>query len=487
MNSMKKNSKIFPKNFLWGGAIAANQAEGAFDVDGKGLSIADFHAYKSKQSKDDRLEHATLSISDNMFDTIPGTYYPKRTGIDFYHRYHEDIQLFKELGLKCFRTSFNWTRIFPKGTEDTPNELGLKYYDNLIDNLLKNGIEPIMTISHYEMPVHLVQKYGGWLSRETIQAYEKLCEVLFERYHDKVKYWITFNQINLLSFNSLGFKDSQTDNILEATYQSVHHQFLAQAKAKKIAKKYGNQVLVGTMLSDKIAHPATCKPEDVLFNYRKNQMEYLFGDVAMRGEYPGYAKRFFKDNNLNIKITQEDIKLLKENTMDYLSFSYYYTKINDSEKNTFSPMDKSKNPYLNASEWGWEIDPIGLRTALNQYYDRYQCPLFLTENGIGATDTVEEDGSIHDTYRIEYLKKHFEQMREAIEDGVDLIGYCLWSPIDIISCSSAEMIKRYGVIYVDLDNEGNGTMARSKKDSFYWYKSVIESNGENLIHHSETN
>lgn len=477
MNDPKKE---FPNTFLWGGAIAANQAEGAYDADGKGLSIADFHAYKNSLSKDDRLEHATLSVADKMFETNSDAYYPKRSGIDFYHRYKEDIRLFKELGLQCFRTSFNWTRIFPKGIEASPNEEGLRFYDALIDELLLNDIEPVMTISHYEMPTYLVEEYGGWLSRKTIDAYEHFCHVLFDRYHKKVKYWITFNQINLLSFNSLGFKESQTNHVLESTYQSVHHQFVAQAKAKKLAKKYSEDILIGTMLSDKIAHPATCKPEDVLFSYRKNQMEYLFGDVAMRGYYPGYALRFFAENQLDINITKDDELLLRENTMDYLSFSYYYTKINDSEKNSFSPMDKSKNPYLKSSEWGWEIDPLGLRTALNQYYDRYQCPLFLTENGIGATDQIAADGSIYDPYRIDYLQKHFEQMKEAIYDGVDLIGYCLWSPIDIVSCSSAEMAKRYGVIYVDLDNEGNGTLERKKKESFYWYKHVIQTNGDDL-------
>ncbi|MDQ0360406.1 glycoside hydrolase family 1 protein [Breznakia pachnodae] len=469
----------FPKDFLWGGAIAANQAEGAYDVDGKGLSIADFHAYINKKNRDDRAEHSTILNTRSSLVEDSSKYYPKRDGIDFYHTYKEDISLFKELGLKCFRTSFNWTRIFPNGDEEEPNEEGMKFYDSLIDELLKNDIEPVMTISHYEMPVHLVSEYGGWYSRKTVNAYAHLCDVLFKRYADKVKYWITFNQINLLSFNSLGILDEFADNELEATYQAVHHQFIAQAKAKELAKVYGEKMLIGTMLSDKIAHPATCKPEDVLFNYRKNQMEFLFGDVAMRGYYPGYAKRFFSDNNITIKFEDGDEELLKDNTMDYLSFSYYYTKVNDAQKNSFSPMDKTKNPYLQATEWGWEIDPLGLRTALNQYYDRYQCPLFLTENGIGERDILEGD-KVHDPYRIQYLNDHFIQMSESIKDGVDLIGYCLWSPIDIVSCSSAEMAKRYGVIYVDKDDEGNGTGNRYKKDSFYWYKKIIETNGESL-------
>ena len=469
----------FPKDFMWGGAISANQAEGAYAAAGKGLSIADFHAYVSKKNRDDRAEHATIVNTRSSLIDDKSKYFPKRNGIDFYHTYKEDIALFKELGLKCFRTSINWARIFPNGDEEIPNENGLLFYDSLIEELLKNDIQPVITISHYEIPVHLVTEYGGWYSRRVVDCYENLCRVLFKRYAGKVKYWITFNQINLLSFNSLGILEEFTINELEATYQAVHHQFIAQAKAKKIAKAYGDIFQIGTMLSDKIAHPATCKPEDVLFNYRKNQMEYLFSDVAMRGYYPGYAKRFFEENNIEIIFAEDDKELLKDNTMDFLSFSYYYTKVNDAQKNSFNPMDKSKNPYLKATEWGWEIDPLGLRTALNQYYDRYQCPLFLTENGIGERDFVVE-GKIHDAYRIQYLKDHFVQMSEAIKDGVELIGYCLWSPIDIVSCSSAEMEKRYGLIYVDLDDKGRGSGKRIKKDSFYWYKSIIEMNGASL-------
>lgn len=476
---MNKIITGYPEDFLWGGAIAANQAEGAFDVDGKGLSIADFHEYKKQLGKDDRLEHATISASDDMFINDEKKYYPKRYAIDFYHTYKEDIKLMAELGIKCFRTSINWTRIFPTGIEEEPNEKGLNFYDNVIDELLKYGIEPVITLSHYEMPIYLVENYGGWTSVKTVEAFEKFSFACLKRYSNRVKYWITFNQINLLSFNTLGFTSSQVKNELEATYQAVHYQFVAQSKVKEIANRLDLDIMVGTMLSDKIAHPATCKPEDVLFNYRKNQMEYLFGDVAMRGEYPGYAHRFFYENNLAIKMTTEELELIKNNTMDYLSFSYYYTKINDSEINTFSPMDKSKNPYLNTSEWGWEIDPIGLRTALNMYYDRYQCPIFLTENGLGARDKFEE-GKINDDYRIEYLEKHFIQMKEAIKDGVNLIGYCLWSPVDIVSCSSAEMVKRYGVIHVDMDNLGNGTKRRTPKKSYNWYRNIIETNGTEL-------
>lgn len=476
---MKNNFTTFPDNFLWGGAIAANQAEGAYDKDGKGLCIADYHPYIDKDKRDDRKEDCTIknTLSSLVIDT--SLYYPKQNGIDFYHRFKEDIKLFKELGLKCFRTSFNWARIYPKGDKLEPNEEGLKFYDNLIDELLRNDIEPIMTISHYEMPIHLVKKYNGWCSRKVVDFFERYCETLFERYHKKVKYWIPFNQINLVTFNSIGVLLDKTDNLQQSLYQAIHHQLVAQAIAKKIACKYDSEIKVGTMLSDKIAYPATCKPEDILFNTRKNQMQFFFSDVAIRGYYPSYSYRFFKDNKIKIEFEPQDEEILKNYTMDYLSFSYYYTKVNNHEKNTFEPTDKEKNPYLKSSEWGWEIDPLGLRNCLNTYYDRYQIPMIITENGFGAKDKIE-NGKIHDFYRIDYLNDHFVQMEEAIKDGVELFGYCLWSPIDIISCSSAEMKKRYGVIYVDLDDYGNGTKNRMKKDSFDWYREVIKTNGKNL-------
>ncbi|BAD39939.1 glycoside hydrolase family 1 protein [Symbiobacterium thermophilum] len=470
---------LFPDQFLFGGAIAANQAEGAFDKDGKGLSIADVHPYVPVKSRDDRKEDATVKDSRDALRIVPGLHYPKQRGIDFYYTFRQDLALMKECGLQCFRTSFNWARIFPRGDERTPNEAGLAYYDQLIDAIIENGMEPVMTISHYEMPLALCLEYGGWYNRKLVDFYARFCEVLFERYHSKVKYWITFNQINLTTFNSLGILGEDHAHMLEATYQAVHHQFLAQAHAKRISRRYPG-LMVGTMLSDKIAHPATCKPEDVLFSYRKNQMQYFFGDVAMRGSYPGYALRFFRDHGIRIAMEPGDLDLLAQHRMDFLSFSYYYTKINDAARDSWDPSDKSVNPYLPQSEWGWEIDPLGLRTALNQYYDRYQCPLFIVENGLGARDAVEADGRVHDSYRIAYIAEHLRQVAEAIRDGVDVMGYCLWSPIDIVSCSSAEMEKRYGLIYVDLDNLGRGTGQRIRKDSFFWYRDVIASRGRTL-------
>lgn len=343
-------------------------------------------------------------------------------------------------------------------------------------------MEPLITLSHYEMPINLSLKYGGWYSRKLVDFFTRYCEVCFRRYKDKVRYWILLNQINLISsesFNALGIPSDMVDNLEQAKYQGIHHEFVACAKATKIARDINPDFKIGMMLSHGIVYSATCKPEDVLATVKKNQMQYFFGDVLLRGKYPGYSLRFFNERNITINMEQGDEEIIAENTADFMSFSYYYTKINSAE-NSADLHDTSKNPYLKSSMWGWDIDPIGLRIALNEYYDRYGKPIIIAENGIGALDKIESDGSIHDDYRIDYLKKHIEQVKEAIKDGVEVIGYCLWSPIDIVSCSTAEMSKRYGLIYVDLDDFGRGTGKRIKKDSFEWYKRVIKSNGQNL-------
>jgi len=472
--------RSFPEGFLWGGAIAANQADGAFDVGGKGLSIADFHSLREKLGRDDRKEDAAIKSDAASLVTDPNAYYPKRYGIGFYNSFRDDLKLMGEMGMKCLRTSFDWSRIYPDGDNELPNEAGLRYYDELIGTMLELGMEPIMTISHYEMPASLVLRYGGWKDRRLVDLFERYCETLFERYHDKVRYWIVFNQINMTTFNSLGILDDGSGNFEEKVYQGVHHQFLACAKAKRAAMKYKGSLMIGTMLSDKIAHPATCRPEDVLFSLKKNQMQFLFPDVQLRGFYPGYAFRYFEDNGLYIRFEDGDEELLDKYRMDFLSLSYYYTKVNDSSRDSFNASDKSVNPYLGKSTWGWEIDPLGLRTCLNTYGDRYpRVPIMITENGLGAEDTLI-DGEIHDDYRISYLHEHIKQMSEAIADGVNLTAYCMWSPIDIVSCSSAEMKKRYGLIYVDLDDLGRGTGKRYRKDSFYWYQRVLGSNGRIL-------
>lgn len=476
---MYKLPKGFPNDFLWGGAIAANQAEGAWDVDGKGVSMADIEELPLEYSRTKVVgfKHTKDEIIQASQDRTK--YFPRRVGIDFYHTYKEDLALMAEMGFKCFRTSFNWTRIFPTGIEETPNEAGLKFYDDLIDEMIRLNIEPVMTISHYEMPIYLITEYGGWYSKKVLECFIKFCKVLFERYHTKVKYWIVFNQINSLGgwgeFASLGMIEDGYDDWASALYQGTHHQLVASALAKKIAKEIDPNMQIGMMLGDDATYYATSDPKDIFANTQFMQRTvYFYSDVLIHGEYPGYMLRYFADHDIHVKMSDEELKSLKENTVDFLSISYYHTKVIHAQDKEPQP-----NSYLERSIWGWAIDPIGFRNSLNQYWDRYHMPMFIAENGLGALDEVI-DGKIHDSYRIEYLKAHIEQMKEAIKDGVNVFGYASWGPIDIISCSQGEMSKRYGYIYVDQDDRGNGTQKRIKKDSFYWYQKVIESNGEIL-------
>jgi len=478
--SMKKATG-FKKDFLWGGAVAANQCEGAWQEDGKGWCVADINQFRDDIALNKKYneEMNTEIVRQAMEDTAG--IYPKRWGIDFYHTFKEDLKLLKGLGINSFRTSINWARIFPNGDDVQPNEKGLRFYEGLIDEIIANGMEPLITISHYEMPLNLTLKYSGWYSREVIDFFVRYCKVLFERYQGKVKYWIIVNQINLIvheSFNHLGIAEDKVDNLLEAKYQGVHNEMIACARATKMAREIDKNVHIGMMFSDHISYPATCKPEDVLANYKRNQMEFLYGDVLLRGYYPGYAFRFYDDHHIHIEFGEGDAEALK-NTADFMAISYYYTRICDAES-----VKKKKtsydNPYIKSSDWGWGIDPIGLRTKLNMYWDRYQVPIVIAENGLGSFDKVEADGSVHDDYRIKYLRAHVEQMKEAVLDGVDVFGYYPWGPIDIVSCSSSEMSKRYGFIHVDLDNYGKGSGKRSLKDSYYWYRKVVESNGEIL-------
>ncbi|MDF9825707.1 6-phospho-beta-glucosidase [Breznakia sp. PF5-3] len=468
---------MFIKDFLWGGAIASNQADGLYKYK-KGTSIADYRKFEKKTQRDDRGEFTSVKFGEIDFDEDITANYPKRRGIHFHETYKEDLQLMKEMGMKAFRTSIDWSYMFPTGKEEHPDENAVSFFGNLIDEIIKNGMEPIITLSHYEMPTTLVEELDGWYSKETIHHFVRYAKCCLDLYGNRVKYWITFNQINMANFDSLGIRFTKHENAYKAIYQGSHNQFVASSLVKKYAKSLKYDVMIGTMLSDKIAHAASCKPEDILFNLRKNQMQFLYPDVQIRGEYPGYALRYFKEKGIAIKMSDDEKQILKENTMDYLSFSYYYTKINDASKDDLDNMFvKSTNPYLEKSEWGWEIDPTGLRVALNTYNDRYPgLPLFITENGFGAVDVVEEE-KVHDMYRQNYVSKHIEQIGEAIKDGCHVIGYLLWSPIDIVSCSSSEMTKRYGFIYVDLDDEGDGTGKRIKKDSFYWYQKLIRTNG----------
>ncbi|WP_410512032.1 glycoside hydrolase family 1 protein [Paenibacillus sp. BR2-3] len=485
---MAQVRKGFPEDFLWGGATAANQLEGAYNEDGKGMSAADVIAWIPKEQRTG--DHVMEVSSERLEDILSGKFearFPKRDGVDFYHRYKEDIALFAEMGFKVFRLSIHWSRIFPNGDDAQPNEAGLQFYDDVFDELHKYGIEPLVTLSHYETPLGLTQKYNGWASREVVGFFANYAETVFKRYKDKVKYWISFNEINVMTispFTGGGVVIDQAENQLQTTYQALHHQFVASSLATQLLHEIIPGAQMGCMLARMETYANTCNPEDVLKAQKENQMNLFFTDVHARGEYPKYMERFFNENNVVIQKEPGDDELLKEYTVDYISFSYYMsltvTASPEGERAKGNLFGGVKNPYLKASDWGWQIDPIGLRITLNNFYDRYQKPLFIVENGLGAYDKVEEDGSIHDTYRMDYLRQHIEQMKEAIIDGVDLIGYTSWGPIDLVSMSTSEMSKRYGFIYVDLDDVGNGTLKRSKKDSFNWYKKVIASNGEEL-------
>ncbi|GAA0815279.1 glycoside hydrolase family 1 protein [Clostridium tertium] len=464
----------FPKNFLWGGAIAANQAEGAYNEDGKGLSVADILPVGA-----DRFKNVELEINENK-------YYPSHEAIDFYHTYKEDIRELSELGMKCFRTSIAWSRIFPNGDDKEPNEKGLEFYDNLFDELLKNGMEPVITISHFETPLNLITKYGGWKNRKLIDFYVNYCTVIFNRYKNKVKYWMTFNEINhahTLPLIAAAIVVKEDENKLQDIYQASHNMLVASAKAVIMGHEINKDFKIGCMLSLSPIYPASCKPEDVFESYELRRRSLFYSDIQMLGEYPSYFKRITKENNINIEMEDEDIEILKKGACDYLGFSYYRSSLHEAGMkilgNTGGLLGK-KNPYLSETKWGWPIDPLGLRYVCNELTDRYHKPLFIVENGLGAIDEVTEDGKIHDEERMEYLKKHVIMMNEAIEDGADIIGYTWWGPIDIVSAGTGEMKKRYGFVYVDKDNNGNGTLKRIKKDSYNYYKQIIATNGENL-------
>ena len=470
------------KDFLWGGATAANQAEGGYLEGGRGIANVDL-----LPAGPDRYEVTTgdkkmLEFDDNYF-------YPAKEGIDMYHRFKEDIALFAEMGFKVYRFSIAWSRIFPKGDEKEPNEEGLKFYDELIDELLKYGIEPLVTISHFDCPVHLIKEYGSWRNKKIIGFFENLVTVLFNRYKGKVKYWLTFNEINMLlhrPFMGAGIVFEEGENRDQVKYQAAHNELVASALATKIGHEVDENNMIGCMLLGGATYPYTPNPDDVFEAYLNDRKNYFFTDVHVRGEYPNYAIKEMERLGIELETTEEEIKLLKDHTVDFVSFSYYSTKVASTDpevlKNTTSANDifSIKNPYLKASDWGWQVDPKGLRYTLNQIYDRYQKPLFIVENGYGAKDELI-NGTVEDDYRIDYLRDHIKALKDAVElDGVDLLGYTTWGPIDLVSAGTGQMSKRYGFIYVDRDDEGNGDLRRYKKKSFDWYKKVIESNGEVL-------
>lgn len=464
----------FPKEFLWGGATAANQCEGAWNEDGKGASIQDYMPHGIMQGPSEVIDKHNLKLE----------------GIDLYHHYKEDIALFAEMGFKVYRMSIAWSRIFPNGDDEKPNEKGLEFYDNVFDECKKYGIEPLVTLSHYETPYHLAKKYDGWRSRDLIGFYEKYVRTVFTRYKGKVHYWITFNEINSIwHFPLMGAGILTQKNLLKAQdlYQAAHHELVASALATKIGHEIDSENKIGCMVLGLTSYPRTCNPDDVIATMEESKRGYFFTDIHMRGYYPSYALKIMEKEGVVLDATDEDLEMLK-NTCDFLSFSYYMSKCIASnpeqyEKGKGNLTTGVKNPYLQESQWGWQIDPKGLRYLLNTYYDRYQKPLFIVENGLGAKDTLlseEKDGYwVEDDYRIQYMNDHLAQVSKAIEDdGVEVMGYTSWGCIDLISASTAEMKKRYGFIYVDRNNDGTGTFKRYKKKSFYWYKNVIETNGK---------
>ncbi len=475
--------KKMPEGFLWGGATAANQYEGGWDVDNRGLSLIDLMPYGEDRMPIARSEKIVLDCDDQH-------YYPSHQAVDFYHHYKEDIALFAEMGFKCYRFSISWTRIFPTGEENTPNEKGLAFYDSVIDECIKYGIEPLVTICHFDLPVHLIKKFGGWRDRQMIDCYLKYCESIFKRYKDKVRYWITFNEINMLNhlpFTSCGLIFEEGENKNQAKYLCAHHELIASARAVIMAHEIMPDSMVGCMLAGGSFYPYSCHPEDVWKAKRTEQNNYFFTDVQSRGTYPNHALKMLEREGVTIDWQPGDKEILSAGTVDFISFSYYCSRCDSADPevtakrmaaNAFRTV---RNPHLKASEWGWQIDPLGLRITMNDLYDRYQKPLFIVENGLGAIDQLTEDGTIEDDYRISYMREHIAAMIDAVvEDGIPLMGYTTWGPVDLVSASTGEMSKRYGLVYVDRDDQGNGSLKRLKKKSFYWYQNVISTNGADL-------
>ena len=488
------SKRTFPEGFLWGGATAANQVEGGWKEGGKGISVSD--CARSHLDVDVTDYHAQNKVTSEDIEKALATddevYYPKRHGSDFYHHYKEDIKMFAEMGFKVYRLSIAWSRIFPNADDPEPNEEGLKFYDNVFDECLKYGIEPLVTMSHYEPPINLVLKYNGWYNRKTIDMFVRFVETICKRYKDKVKYWLTFNEVDSMirhPYTTGGLSEDRFPgkNFQEVIFQAMHHQFVASALATKICHEVIPGSKVGCMLTKLTYYPYTCKPEDVLTMQQSMRSTYCYSDTQVFGEYPAYLLSRFRNKGINIVKETGDDEIMKAYPVDFVSFSYYHsscvaadtTNLEQAAGNTITAV---KNPYVPSSDWGWQIDPIGLRISMVDLYDRYRKPLFIVENGLGAVAKVEADGTINDQYRIDYLKAHMKAMLDAIElDGVECMGYTSWGCIDLISESTKQMSKRYGYIYVDCDDYGKGTYKRIPKKSFYWYKDVIATNGASLF------
>lgn len=474
------SKSVFPENFLWGGAIAANQSEGGYREGGKGLTIVDMIPYGENRMP------IKLGLVDSV-ELSEEEFYPSHQAIDFYHRYKEDIALLAEMGFKTFRMSIAWSRIFPKGDELEPNQAGIDFYRSVFEECHKYGIEPLVTLCHFDVPMHLVNEYGSWRNRKMIGFFERYARTCFEAFDGLVKYWLTFNEINILlhsPFSGAGLLFQEGENRDQVKYQAAHHELVASALVTKIAHEINPENQVGCMLAGGNFYPYSCKPEDVFTAMQKDRENLFFIDVQSRGYYPSYAQKVFDEKGVKLAILEEDYETLKH-TVDFISFSYYASRCASAEMNANNTSEANvvksiRNPHLPASDWGWVIDPLGLRITMNTLYDRYQKPLFLVENGLGAKDVPDENGEVQDDYRIDYLRQHVEAMADAITDGVPLMGFTPWGCIDLVAASTGEMSKRYGFIYVDRDNLGNGTLNRTPKKSFHWYKQVIASNGTEL-------
>ena len=470
----------FPDGFLWGGAIAANQAEGASFEGGKGLTTVDMIPHGAHRL-------AVKTGQEKRFQLKEDEFYPSHQAIDFYHRYKEDIALMAEMGFTVFRTSIAWSRLYPNGDEMTPNAEGIAFYRDVFAECKKYGIEPLVTLCHFDVPMHLVVEYGSWRNRKMVEIFTRYARTCFEAFDGLVKYWLTFNEINILlhsPFSGAGLVFEEGEDQEQVKYQAAHHELVASALATKIAHEVNPENQVGCMLAGGNFYPRTCKPEDVWAALQKDRENLFFIDVQARGAYPSYTKRVFAEKGIVIAKEAGDDQILK-NTVDFVSFSYYASRcasadMNDNNSSAANIVKSLKNPHIEVSEWGWGIDPLGLRITMNMMYDRYQKPLFLVENGLGAKDEINAQGEIIDDYRISYLREHIHAMGEAIRDGIPVIGYTSWGCIDLVSASTGEMSKRYGFVYVDRDDSGNGTLDRKRKQSFWWYKKVIASNGGDL-------
>ena len=490
----------FPENFLWGGATAANQYEGGYLDDGKGLAVTDIVTAGARNEKrkitvkckDGRVLQIARNFDGTEIDIPEGAvgymdddiYYPSHKAVDFYHHYKEDIALMGEMGFKSFRFSINWTRIFPNGDDKEPNEAGLQFYDNVFSELKKYNIEPIVTINHFDMPLHLAEEYDGWFDRKTEDFFLRYCDTIYRRYQKNVTYWITFNEINFLNdYATLGVSKLSEPQKKE---QAIYHILIASAKAVSLGHKIDPKFKIGSMIANIITYTGTCDPKDTMEQIKMDhQFKDFFTDVQCRGYYPAFKKKELERCNIVLKTQKGDKEILKQGTVDYIGFSYYNSSVvsvsSDGKQAEGNQYAGFQNPYLEVSQWGWPIDPLGFRIAMNRLYDKYQLPLMVVENGLGAVDVIDDDGEIHDQGRIDYLRKHIQAMKDAMEiDGIEVLGYTPWGCIDLVSAGTGEMKKRYGFVYVDMNDNGEGTLNRKKKDSFYWYQKVIASNGEEL-------